>query len=390
MGNGIKLIHYTQASNSGAALYVFELTRSLADSGVQVCLICPNDYVHADALRELSNVEVVNLLPTPLSQKGKLSKLRVLLQQSLLGFSLVRKRRGWSPNLQVNFPGLSFFALPIMLLWRFEGFRVILNVHDPLPHRWVLPQPLRGVEHFVLWAMYLLSSRLVVHNNAAKTLLSNTFGTSGGKIDVLPHGHYQLSDSSIAYQPYDEYIALLFGTLRENKGIDLAIEAVQRLRAEGYPLRLLIAGKPYVSEQSYWNRCKTLIEKAPEGIDILEGFIPDNQLPSLIQRCHFFLLPYTEFHSQSGVAALALSNGRAVVATAAGGLEEVLSNAHAGVRIAGPSVEDVQQALVETMNMGHEHLGQLGAAGRVIFLEQYSWSKIAPRYHDLYEQQGGR
>jgi glycosyltransferase involved in cell wall biosynthesis len=168
--------------------------------------------------------------------------------------------------------------------------------------------------------------------------------------------------ASLPYLPGAEFVALAFGTIRENKGTLLAIQAVQRLRKEGVPLRLRVAGRPYASEMHYWERCKHVIAKAPDGIDVWEGFVPDSAIPTLVQPAHFFILPYSGFSSQSGVALLAFWLGRAVIATGEGGLAALVVDGTNGFRISGTTLEQVQEALRRGVAAGHPTLARMGAA----------------------------
>ncbi len=76
-----------------------------------------------------------------------------------------------------------------------------------------------------------------------------------------------------------------------------------------------------------------------------ERFIADDELPALIADCHAMLLPYTGGNSESGVAALALANGRAIIARNVGGLSTLLSAADLGIAIEAPTPQAVEHAI---------------------------------------------
>jgi glycosyltransferase involved in cell wall biosynthesis len=208
------------------------------------------------------------------------------------------------------------------------------------------------------------------------------------KVVEIPHGPFQLSDVPLPYEEGAEIVALLLGTLRENKNIHLAIRAVQRMRANGYPIRLVIAGKAYTLEMSYWLRCKALIESSPAGITVIDRYLEDEELKDIVAGAHLFLLPYTEFHSQSGVAALALSNGRPILATRAGGLSELLLPGRTGVWIERPTAESIEEALLRAVRLGHYGLRQMGQEAFAFFKARYSWHAIAREYIALYQEIG--
>jgi glycosyltransferase involved in cell wall biosynthesis len=309
-----------------------------------------------------------------------------MLKQAVVGFYTVRALRQESLVVHVDFQGIPFIRAPLVLGFRLSGLRVILEVHDVLPHRWLLPRPLRFLEWATFWIMYLAADKLIVHHQDALRLLRKEFGIRPSKLIVIPYGPYHLSDAPPPYEKGAEIVALLFGTLRENKGIHLAIRAVQELRADGHPIKLVIAGKPFAYERNYWRRCKALIEASPAGISVIDRYIEDEEVKDVVASANLFLLPYMDFYSQSAVAILALSNGRPIVATQAGGISEVLLPGRTGIRIEQPTEECIAEALLRAVRLGHHGLKRMGEEAFVLFEESYSWDANAKEYIALYQE----
>jgi glycosyltransferase involved in cell wall biosynthesis len=181
--------------------------------------------------------------------------------------------------------------------------------------------------------------------------------------------------------------ALFFGSLRENKGLHLAIEAIQRLAGEGVPVRLTIAGQVINrKEEDYWQRCRKLIHPASDAIRLIEAFVPDDELADLFSQCHFFLLPYTAFSSDSGVAYMALANAKPIVSTDAGGLGWLLENSGGAIRIPEATVAGVVAALREAMALGQEVLEHMGRTGARWVLAECGWPKVAHDTRKLYAE----
>lgn len=388
------VIHYTQENRAGIAWYVFNLVRAVSHRGVAVRLVCPSNYEYLDRLRmDAAEVRIRATIP-PLGEVPRARKLWQMLAQNVIGFRTAHALRSESAIIHVNYPGLMLFALSLFVGFKLSGFRSILNVHDVLPHRWLLPRPLRFAERANLRAIYLVADKLIVHHPEARDLLREEFSINSEKIAVIPHGPFSLSEGPIPYEENSAEIeALLLGNLRENKGIHLAIQAVQKLRADGHPIKLLIAGRAYASERSYLESCKTLIKLSPPGISLLDRYLEDEEVKDLVTSSHFLLLPYTEYHSQSGVAALALSNGRPIVATQAGGLADVLLPGQTGVLIERPTVQSVEKALLQTIRIGHPGLRKMGQQAFEVYNARFSWDVIAQEYVELYRKmktQSGR
>ncbi len=379
----IEVTHYTQEGRSGAALYVFNLVEALARRGVSVNLLCPENYDYSAQLSGVEGVRVQASLPSLDGLSGKSEKLWRMLQQAITGLRMTRAlRRG--AIVHVNFPGLIFFAAPLLVGFRLFGLKVLLTVHDVLPHHWLLPKPLRVLELASLLTMYLAASRIVVHHQEAEDLLHERFAVPREKVSIIPHGPFKVSGTPPTYKESDEITALLFGSLRENKSILASIKAVQELRASKVPVRLVVAGRPYASEAAYWQRCVEEIATAPDGISVEARYLEDEEVKSIISEAHLFLLPYKDFRSQSGVASLALSNGRPIVATRAGGLSELLIPGRTGFPIEQPTVDGIKQGLEQAVRIGHEGLVRMGREGLDFFAGDRSWSAITDDYIGLY------
>ena len=387
----MNVTHYTQAHSSGDALYVFHLVRAVARQGVTVRLVCPNDYEHLYRLAMTENLQVYKLpqvAPLHLlgGRFGKAYKLWQLLKQTAVGTYKVRALRRESPIVHANFPQRYPIAALMLIGFKLSGVQLIYEAHDVLPHRSMLPWAVRFLDWVLFWGMYVAADKIIVHHREGVHTLRKKFGVRPGKVVVIPHGPFRLSDAPVPYEEGNEIVALLFGSLRENKGIHLGIRAVQNMRANGHPLKLVIAGEAGRLDKDYWRWCKKLIEASPEGITVIDRYIENEELKEVVAGAHFFLLPYTEFHSQSGVAALALSNGRPIVATRAGGLSDVLLPDRTGVFIEGATVKSVEEALLRAVRLGHNGLRKMGQQAFEVYNASYSWDAIAQTNIDLYRQ----
>src|ERR1019366_8144671 len=162
--------------------------------------------------------------------------------------------------------------------------------------------------------------------------------------------------------------------------------AVQKLRGQlSIPVRLTISGKLYnAAETQYWKRCMQMIENDPEGIEVSEGFVADADIPSLFARHHALILPYTDFFSESGVAALALSHRRPILSTTAGGLGEMIDQFGCGIGISTADVNGVMAAIRTAAEAGPERLRQMGKTGERKLCQARSWDTVAKHTIDLY------
>jgi glycosyltransferase involved in cell wall biosynthesis len=276
--------------------------------------------------------------------------------------------------------GLIFF----LCAWA-KRAHIVFTVHDPLPHKFLFPRILRRVERASLGCAYRWSDALIVHSEAGKRLLLEQFQVSPDRVRVIPHGPYELKKKVQRCKEEDFLEVLFFGSLRENKGLHLAIESVQTLASEGVPVRLTIAGQVVnKKEEAYWVRCRSLIDRESAAVRLIETFVPDDGLSELFSQCHCFVLPYTTFCSDSGVAYMALANAKPIVATEAGGLGWLLENSRGGIRIAEASAAGVSSALRQALEMGAANLERKGRLGAEWVLAECGWPKVARETRAVY------
>ncbi|MGA8027357.1 MAG: glycosyltransferase [Bryobacteraceae bacterium] len=382
------IVLHTPEPGSSAALYVEELSVALAVENVPVTVVCPSNHQARGTMESNPLIDVRVCceratstsvsLATKLAQNLRfvISSCRTLLKATKPG-DIVH----FQYILHLPF-GLIFF----ICAWA-KRAHIVFTVHDPVPHKFLFPRILRAIETGALRLAYAWSDVLVVHSEAGKRKLVNTFHVSPRKIRIIVHGPYQLKEKVRACAESDTLEALFFGSLRENKGLHLAIEATQRLAGEGVPIRLTIAGQVVNrKEHEYWQRCRTLIDSASGSIRLREGFVPDSELADLFAQCHCFVLPYTTFSSDSGVAFMALANAKPIVSTDAGGLGWLLENSSGGILIPEASVRGVTRALRQAADLGPEILERMGRNGARWVSAECGWRRVARDTRDLYAE----
>jgi len=128
---------------------------------------------------------------------------------------------------------------------------------------------------------------------------------------------------------------LCFGRLLPYKGLDLLADALTALGPE-MPFDVRICGEGPVSAEL--SRLAALPHVAVD-----RRWIPEAELPGLIEWADAVVLPYREA-SQSGVAAAAIGQGRLVVATHVGGLPEQLAG-QPGAILCAPDAPAIAAAL---------------------------------------------
>jgi glycosyltransferase involved in cell wall biosynthesis/peptidoglycan biosynthesis protein MviN/MurJ (putative lipid II flippase) len=383
-----RIVLHTPEPASSASLYVEALAGALAAAQTPVRVVCPGNHQARETMQchPLIEVRVCRHRATQVS----VSVFTKIVEN--LSFVMSSAKTLWRATQPGDIVHLQYilhlpFGLLFFLCARARGAHIVFTVHDPLPHKFLFPRILRSLERASLGWAYRWSDVLIVHSNAGKRLLLEQFQVSPDRVRVIPHGPYELKKKVRPCNEEDRLEVLFFGSLRENKGLHLAIESVQTLAREGLPVRLTIAGQVVNrNEEAYWARCRALIDGESAAVRLIETFVPDDGLAELFSHCHCFVLPYTTFSSDSGVAYMALANAKPIVATDAGGLGWLLENSRGGVRIAEASVAGVSVALRQALEMGAANLERQGRMGKEWVLAECGWPRVAHETQAVYAE----
>lgn len=187
------------------------------------------------------------------------------------------------------------------------------------------------VDHESLWWKRVLTgfvlrqgSRFVVASEAEARRLRTV--VPNALIDVHPHPVYRHFPAPAVSLPRRAARELLFfGLIRPYKGLDVLINALAEAKAEDW--HLTVAGEP-------WYDLHTIKRRAEAAgisgqIEWIERYIPSETAATLFERADAIVLPYRQA-TGCGVLALALGEGRPVVASDLPGLREQVEHGRTG------------------------------------------------------------
>jgi glycosyltransferase involved in cell wall biosynthesis len=167
----------------------------------------------------------------------------------------------------------------------------------------------------------------------------------------------------------------MFGRMEAYKGLEVLVEAAERLHAAGRPVRLVIAGKG--PEQT---RLAARIAALP-GAQAIDRYLEPGDLQAEIARAACVVAPYLDA-TQSGVLASAFANGKPVVASRVGGLGDVVHDGANGLLVPPGDAAALARAIGRILDDAplREALtegAQAFAAGAL------NWNSIAARILDF-------
>src|SRR4029079_3098612 len=117
-------------------------------------------------------VRITKMTGSLATAHGRAAKLRRTVAQSVIGAVVAGRAPNRSRLVHMNFVGIPLFAVPVIAYSRWSGLRVILTIHDVVPHRPLLPRYLSLFERFALRLQYRAPDHLIVHYGAAASELA--------------------------------------------------------------------------------------------------------------------------------------------------------------------------------------------------------------------------
>ena len=188
----------------------------------------------------------------------------------------------------------------------------VFCIHNVMPHE---------KRFFDVWA-----ARQVLSRGKACITLSPQEG--GRLLSILPKvrhyparlsvydSNHQMMDTGAARQilglPPDQPILLFFGLVRKYKGLEVLLDALGLLKAQGLTPLLLVSGEFWGDIHPYQARIRELGIEQQVVID--NRYIPDEELPALFSAADGFVAPHIG-GSQSGATKLAMTYGLPVMAS---------------------------------------------------------------------------
>ncbi len=378
---------YSASWKGGSGWFVHELALAMAQAGARVALISPA----ADPVsREPQHPNLKRLLlPQGAGGSGPaVYRAYRALRRIGLTFPALLRGRLHSPTFLVTHTDWLVTAVLQFIWMRLLGARLIFVVHDVKPHAWGFPKRLHGLERWLLGLTYRLPTHLVTLTEAARVQLITEYGLPAGRVTVIPHGAFR-GDKDVQPLPGNR-VVLVFGMLRRNKRILETIQAMSLLPANSR-VRMVIAGAPHAQDTAYWQDCTAALIPLGSRVRTEIGFVLEERVGVLVAESDALILPYEDFNSQSGVAILSAFAERPLIATAAGGIGELMQKGLQTVVVDRPvTAETIAAALVAFEAKSDDELRAMAKISCESISAYLDWSRIGQDYFRLITQHNGR
>ena len=173
----------------------------------------------------------------------------------------------------------------------------------------------------------------------------------------------------------DKRYLLFFGLIRDYKGLDLLLEAFEKV--ENRDLRLLVAGEFYNDKDQY----RVALDRLGERVVLHEGFVKDEDVCNYFSVADALVLPYRTA-TQSGVTQIAYNFSLPMVVTRVGGLPEIVTDGKVGF-VCEPTVEGIADAIERLYKEDAlVHFAENFPAER----KRFSWATMCDKLIEVYNK----
>lgn len=278
--------------------------------------------------------------------------------------------------LNADFELLPAAILAFLLALRPDRPALVIVAHNVTPFNrhgggdlFVAP----GLGTRLMGRIYDRADLVVVHGERSRAEFQALHPSA--PVVVVPHGDEALFGGA-APPPAAEPRILFFGHWAKVKGLPVLMEAFDRLAARHPDARVTIAGTPVPADFD-----PELVRRWAAGhgqrVELVDHYVPIEDVAALFARARVVVAPYLVAY-QSGVVHLAMTMGRAVVASRVGDLPASVRHGTTGLLVPAGDAGALAEAL-EGLVADPDRASAFGRAGRQRVLDHHSWEAVAAR-----------
>jgi glycosyltransferase involved in cell wall biosynthesis len=264
-----------------------------------------------------------------------------------------------------------FDLLPLIVLKHVFGLKLVMTVHNVVPHRYTKFVP-RLLVDILNRRIYHLMDHLFVHSDDLARQLAAKYSIPLRCVAAVPHGVWSANEDLASPAQQENGVVLFFGEIRRNKGLHNLLAAAHHSKCIK---KIIVAGRtddaPYYRESL---QSIELVRQRGIEVELIEGYIPEAAVASIFGRAQLVALLYENFVAQSGVIFDAIAYQRPVIATPVGALGELMQETEIGTLAPSLEPQRLAQCIDETLGLAQS--GQYQDALSSARL-RYSWNQQA-------------
>ena len=377
---------YPTTSDGNHGAFIRETVLQMRSLGINFRIFAPA--YEGSHTHNLDNIEVYrfryffkqfeNLVRDGAPTKLQKQPLYILVAISyvLLGawqlFWLCKKHK---PDLlHVNWPfphGLMAYPvnklLGIPMLFSFHGAELLLA------------KKFSFVGAILRWQIPMARS-VTANSSFTKALIQKLYS---GAVTVIPYGLTIEPKKTVPRNPEEDIKLLFVGRLDERKGLRYLLEALPLVLSK-YPVRLRIVGKG-ILEDEIKAQCQEL--KLEKVVDFL-GFVSKEELANEYASCDIFVLPAIvdskgDTEGLGIVMIEALAHEKPVIASAVGGIVDVIQSGVTGILVKEKDPQALFQAIVDLI-ADPVRAKELGQRGLKDIQVRFGWPHLVLLWQDVF------
>jgi len=171
----------------------------------------------------------------------------------------------------------------------------------------------------------------------------------------------------------NEKIVLFFGFIRKYKGLDILLDAMNKLKSSA--IKLLVAGEFYEDEKPYREQISRL--GISDQLILRTDFIPDSEVRYYLCAADAVIQPYRNA-TQSGVTPLAYHYEKPMIVTDVGGLPSLVPDEKAGL-VVKPDPQSIADGILRFYQLGEDYFIPHLRSEK----QKYSWGNLVKTIEEL-------
>jgi glycogen synthase len=377
----------------GLGRHVYALATHLAEQGHDVVVLCRHEAgsdaaTHPTSRTVHEGVRLVRVAedPTHLVFEKDLVAWTLGMGHAMIRAGLALLRR-WRPEVVHAHDWL--VTHPAITLAEHAGVPLVATFHatEAGRHSGWLSQALNQQIHSVEWWLANRADALITCSAAMRAEVAHLFEVDTGGISVIHNGieprgwrvaAEAVRDARKRHSPRGEPLIVFFGRLEWEKGVFDLVAALPKIRRTHRGARLVMAGRG--------RQASVLLELARKhrvvrAIDLV-GHLPDRDLVACLAAADVVVLPsrYEPF----GIVALeAAAAGAPLVASATGGLGEVVVDGETGLSFEPGDVDGLARCVRAVLD-DPVAADRRARRAKARLREDFDWNKIAAATAEVY------
>lgn len=310
-----------------------------------------------------------------------------LFVRRLIQMSQVRSLMDAVHPAVVHVLGASGVGPAMLLACRRRRIPLVVTIHD-LPPRTSLWNPAKAIASG--GPGFLLADHIIVHGQWSKAELVRRFGERAGRrTSALDLGAFDYGAPSAERHvlraqyglPNEQAIALFFGSLRADKGLETALRALATVSA----VTLFVVGHEPSRSEPPASGYRELANRLgiSERVVWKIGWLPDTEVADVFRSSDFVVLPYARtFSGQSAVVRVAQQYGVPAVGSERGEVGAALAAMPDSIAVDGESLP----AVAEGIRQMAARVAGRGPVSSGANPSEFAWDAIATSVLSIYRR----